>query len=109
MPGAVPEGAWRLADRLAQACEQDRRLAVQLTEAQHRLEAANARLRSGLTPDALGRLYDDTSAAGAYEGGSVICGVMVEARAGRSPARCRRRCCPRCSRPTLELEDAPAA
>jgi len=59
---------------------------VQLTEAQHRLEAANARLWSGLAPDALGRLYDRTGAVGASAGGSVICGVMVEAlRAGGSP------------------------
>jgi hypothetical protein len=57
----VPAGARQLAGRLAEAFEQDRALAEQQTRAQHRLQAANGQLWSGLHPNALGLLYDDTA------------------------------------------------
>ncbi len=54
MTADVPEAAQQLASELADAFETDRGLAEQLTAAQHRLQAANDRLWSGLHPDALG-------------------------------------------------------
>ena len=58
MTDQVPQAAGQLAARLADAFEQDRGLAEQLTAAQHRLQAANDRLWSGLHPDALGLVYE---------------------------------------------------
>jgi len=50
------------------------------------LRAANGQLWSGLHPDALGLLYDDTAAVGVYEGGSVITGRMIDALHAGLPA-----------------------
>jgi hypothetical protein len=86
MSSAVPEVARQLAAQLAETFEHDRQLAEQQNAAQHRLEAANAKLWSGLHPDALGLLYDDTAAVGAYEGASVIAGQMLEALRSGLPA-----------------------
>jgi len=58
MTADVPEAAQQLAGELADAFAQDRGLVEQLTAAQHRLQAANDRLWSGLHPDALGLVYD---------------------------------------------------
>ncbi len=58
MTADVSEAAQQLVGELADAFEQDRGLAEQLTAAQHRLQAANDRLWSGLHPDALGLVYD---------------------------------------------------
>ncbi len=79
MTAEVPEAARQLAGRLADAFDQDRALAEQLNACQDRLQAANGRLWSGLHPDALGLLYDDTAAVGVDEGVSVIAGSMVDA------------------------------
>ena len=51
----VPAPARQLAGRLAEAFEQDQALAEQQNSAQHRLQAANGDLWSGLHPDALSR------------------------------------------------------
>jgi hypothetical protein len=79
----VPDAARRLAGQLADAFEQDRGLAEQLTAAQHRLQGANEKLWSGLHPDALGLLYDDTHAVGIGEPATVrsqVTAVMADAR-----------------------------
>jgi hypothetical protein len=81
-PG-VPDTARRLAGRLADAFEQDQVLAEQQNDAQHRLQAANGDLWSGLHPDALGLLYDDTHAVGIDERATIrsrITAVMADAR-----------------------------
>jgi len=75
----VPDTAWQLAAELADAFETDRRLAEQLAGAQHRLQAANGRLWSGLHPDALGLVYDDTAAVGVGQGSSQIAEEIVDA------------------------------
>jgi len=82
----VPDAARQLAGQLAEAFEQDRQLAERQQAAQHRLEAANGQLWSGLHPDALGLLYDDTAAVGAWEGASVIAGQMLDALRSGLPA-----------------------
>ncbi len=85
MTAQVPEVAQRLASELADAFETDRGLAEQLTAAQHRLQAANGRLWSGLHPDALGLVYDGAAAAG--QGSSAVAEGIVDAvRAGGSEA-----------------------
>jgi hypothetical protein len=53
---------------------------------QDRLRAANGQLWSGLHPDALGLLYDDTPAAGVGEGSSAITASMVDALGAGLPA-----------------------
>jgi len=79
MTADVPETAQRLASELADAFETDRGLAEQLNAAQYRLQAANSQLWSGLHPDSLGLLNDDTSAAAIGEGSSVIAGLASDA------------------------------
>jgi len=86
MTDVVPEAARQLAGRLADAFEQDRRLAEQQKTAQDRLRAANDQLWSGLHPDALGLIYDDSAAVGVGKGASVIAGVMVDALGSGLPA-----------------------
>ena len=76
---AVPETARQLAGELADAFETDRQLAEQLTAAQHRLQAANDRLWSGLHPDALGLVYDDSAAVGADQGSSRVAKEILDA------------------------------
>ncbi len=83
MTAEVPEAAWRLAGELADAVEQDRDLAEPLNDAQHRLQAANDRLWSGLHPDALGLVYDGAGAVG--QGASAVAeGVGDAVRSGGS-------------------------
>ncbi len=87
MTADVPEAAQRLAAELADAFETDRGLVEQLTAAQHRLQAANDRLWSGLHPDALGLIYDEAAAVGGEQGSSAIADSVVDAvRAGGSAA-----------------------
>ncbi|MGI8902192.1 MAG: hypothetical protein ACR2IP_00665 [Solirubrobacteraceae bacterium] len=87
MAAEVPDAARQMAGRLAEAFERDRGLAEQLNDCQDRLQAANDQLWSGLHPDALGLLYDDTTAVGVRQGASVIAGAMVDAlRSGGSEA-----------------------
>ncbi len=83
---AVPEVVRELAGRLADAFETDRGLAEQQNDCQDRLRAGNGQLWSGLHPDALGLLYDDTAAVGVYEGGSVITGRMIDALGAGLPS-----------------------
>jgi hypothetical protein len=56
----VPARARELASSLAGLFERDGQLAERLNDAQTRLETANLRLWSGLHPDAVPLLYDDT-------------------------------------------------
>ncbi len=86
MTDQVPEAARQLAGRLAEAFEQDRGLAEQLNDCQDRLRAGNGQLWSGVHPDALGLLYDDTAAVGVYDGASVITGGMIDALRAGLPA-----------------------
>jgi hypothetical protein len=84
MTDQAPEAAQRLAGELADAFETDRGLAEQLTAAQHRLQAANDRLWSGLHPDALGLVYDGAVAG---RGASVIVeGIGAAVRSGAAAA-----------------------
>ena len=55
---AVSARARALAAQLAALFEQDRQIVAQLNDAQRRLMAANARLWSGLHPNAVALLYD---------------------------------------------------
>ena len=60
---------------------QDQQLARQLSDAQERLQSANKRL-SGLHPDALALLYDDTHAIGIDAPGAIrseVAAVMIDA------------------------------
>jgi hypothetical protein len=84
MTDQVPDAARQLAGELADAFEQDHGLAEQLTAAQHRLQAVNDRLWSGLHPDALGLVYDGAAAG---RGVSQVAESVVEAvRAGTAAA-----------------------
>jgi len=99
MTAQVPEVAQRLASELADAFEADRGLAERLTAAQHRLQAANGRLWSGLHPDALGLVYDDPAAVG--QGSSAVAEGVVDAmRADAQRPRSKRRCWASCRRST---------
>jgi hypothetical protein len=86
MNRAVPAAARQLALQLQDAFAQDQQLARQLNDAQQRLQSANARLWSGLHPDALALLYDDTRAIGIDAPGAIrseVAAVMIDAlRAG---------------------------
>jgi len=85
MTADVPEAARRLAGELADAFEQDRALAERLNDAQHRLQAANDRVWSGLHPDALGLVYDGAGAVG--QGASAVAeGVGDAVRSGGAGA-----------------------
>jgi len=78
--------ARQLAGELADAFETDRGLAEQLTGAQHRLQAANDDLWSGLHPDALGLVYD-TAVLGVSQGSSRVAEEILDAvRAGGAAA-----------------------
>ncbi|MHB1569203.1 MAG: hypothetical protein ACYC0H_08365 [Solirubrobacteraceae bacterium] len=83
----VPERARQLAGRLAEAFDYDQRLAVRQSAALDRLREGNEQLWSGLHPDALGLLNDDTSAEAIGEGSSVIAGLVSDSiRFGHSVA-----------------------
>jgi hypothetical protein len=82
MTHQVPETAQRLAGELADAFEQDGGLAEQLTAAQHRLQAANDRLWSGLHPDVLGVVYDGAVRSGGQGESQVAESVVDAVRAG---------------------------
>jgi hypothetical protein len=75
----VPDTARQLAGELVDAFESDRQLAEQLTAAQHRLQAANDRLWSGLHPDALGLVYDESAAVGVSQGSSQVAEEILDA------------------------------
>ncbi|MHB1567821.1 MAG: hypothetical protein ACYC0H_01335 [Solirubrobacteraceae bacterium] len=75
---AVPERARQLAGRLAEAFDSDQQLARRQNGALGRLRAGNEQLWSGLHPDALGLLNDDTSAEAIGSGASVIAGLVSD-------------------------------
>jgi hypothetical protein len=75
----VPPRARALAAELASLFEEDSRLVAQLNETHHRLENANSRLWSGLHPDALALLYENTDRLAISEGSSVIAGIVIDA------------------------------
>ena len=82
MNRAVPAAARELALQLQEAFAQDQQLARQLNDAQQRLQSANTRLWSGLHPDALALLYDDTHAIGIDAPGAIrseVAAVMIDA------------------------------
>jgi hypothetical protein len=81
---AVSEAARRLAGELVEAFGQDRALAERQAEAQHRWQAANERLWSGVHPDALGVVY--ANAAGAAGGASEVVQALRDALDGGLPA-----------------------
>ncbi len=83
MTADVPE-AQRLAGELADAFEQDCRLAERLNACQHRLQTANDRLWSGLHPDVLGLVYDGAVAVG--QGSSQVAEGVVDALHAGLPA-----------------------
>ncbi len=64
MTGPVPPRARELARGLKGGFEADQKLATALNEAQDRLIAANTELWSGLHPDAIALLYDNTQTSG---------------------------------------------
>ncbi|MHB1568249.1 MAG: hypothetical protein ACYC0H_03500 [Solirubrobacteraceae bacterium] len=74
----VSEQARQLAGRLAEAFDHDQRLAVRQNDALGRLRAGNEQLWSGLHPDALGLLNDDTAAEAIGAGSSVIAGLVSD-------------------------------
>jgi hypothetical protein len=78
MTREVPVRARELASRLAALFESDSQIAERLNDAQHRLRHANSQLWSGLHPDALGLLDDDTHRVAIGRGGSVIAGLMID-------------------------------
>ncbi len=86
MTDQVPEAARQLAARFADAFETDRALAEQLNDCQDRLRAGNDRLWSGLHPDALGRVYDDTAGGGVGQGSSAVAGQLLDALRAGLPA-----------------------
>ncbi|MGH2930344.1 MAG: hypothetical protein ACRDL8_19225 [Solirubrobacteraceae bacterium] len=61
---SVPEHVRRVAGRLAEAFDSDQQLAQRQNQALARLRDGNGQLWSGLDPEALGLLYDDTHAVG---------------------------------------------
>jgi len=79
MTSEMPARARQLVSKLAALLESDSELAKRLNDAQSRLQDANGQLWSGLHPDALGLLYDDTHQVAIGQGGSVIADLMIDA------------------------------
>ena len=76
----IPPTAQGLASRLAALFAEDTESAKRLNDAQSRLQHANAQLWSGLHPDALELLYDNTDAGGIAADGrtrSRLVAVMI--------------------------------
>ena len=63
-PSQCPAFARELAGRLSVLFERDVEIARRLNDAGRRLRAANEGLWSGLSPDALGLIYDGAAPAG---------------------------------------------
>jgi hypothetical protein len=80
---SVPEQARELAAELAALFEHDSGLISRLNQTSRRLAEANGRLWSGLHPDALALLYENTDRCSIARGSSVIAGAVIDAiRAG---------------------------
>jgi hypothetical protein len=75
----VPRRARGLAAELASLFEQDSQLADRLNQVSRRLADANQWLWSGLHPDALELLYQNTDRRSIARGTSLIAGVMIDA------------------------------
>jgi hypothetical protein len=75
----VPARARELAAELAALFEEDRRLVARLNESRRRPQSANSRLWSGLHPDALALLYENTDRLAISRGSSVIAGLIIDA------------------------------
>lgn len=89
-PVSVPAGARAVASELAALFSKDQELARRLNDAQSRLRHANARLWSGLHPDALGLLYDTTDATAIQADGltrSEVIAAMLDQRRGAGDGR----------------------
>lgn len=69
---------------LAALFEQDCRLVLQLNETARRLQSANGRLWSGLHPDAIALVYEDTDRLAISRGASVIAGIVTDAIRARA-------------------------
>jgi len=81
MSRPVPPRARELAARLATLFARDRQIAKRLNDTQSRLRDANRPLWSGLHPDALAVLYDDTYAVGIAADGRIrshVNAVMID-------------------------------
>ena len=77
----VPARACELAAALAELFARDRELARRMNDSQSHLQHANLRLWSGLHPDALALLYDDTEAIGIAADGRIrseVNAVMID-------------------------------
>jgi hypothetical protein len=72
----VPALACELAGRMSALFAQDVEIVGRLNDAQRRLQSANERLWSGLSPDAFGLVYDGSGPAGASE----IAALTADAR-----------------------------
>ena len=72
----VPALARELAGRMSALFERDVEIVGRLNDAQRRLQSANERLWSGLSPDAFGLVYDGSAPAGA----SQIAALMADGR-----------------------------
>jgi hypothetical protein len=80
---SIPEPARELAAELAALFENDSQLISRLNQTSRRLTEANGRLWSGLHPDALALLYENTDRCSIGPGSSVIAGAVIDAiRAG---------------------------
>jgi len=73
----VPAHARELAVELSALFERDVTIVRRLSDAQHRLIDANERLWSGLSPDAIGLIYDGAGPAGASEIGALMDGACA--------------------------------
>ena len=76
---SVPEPARELGAEIAALFEHDSRLIRCLNETSRRLAEANGRLWSGLHPDALALLYENTDRRSIVRGSSVIAGAVIDA------------------------------
>lgn len=77
----VPARGRALASRLGTLFALDREIAKRLNDTQSRLQDANRQLWSGLHPDALALLYDDTHAVGIAADGRIrsqVNAVMID-------------------------------
>lgn len=79
--GAVSVVTREIAARLAAMFERDSQLAGQLNDAHSRLQGANRQLWSGLHPDALALIYDNTQAVAIPADGQIrsrVSAVMLD-------------------------------
>ena len=75
---AVPALARGLASRLSALFERDVEIVKRLNDAQRRLYKANECLWSGLSPDALGLIYDGSAPAGGPDINAAALSVLAE-------------------------------